>query len=315
MGSEQNSTEELSFRDRYRLFAEKEADLPIFSRPWWLDVMCGPENWDAYLVGKGNDIKASLVYYFQDEQGARRIKRALLTQNNGIYVRYPKGQGLIARQKYEEKIVDEILDHIESLGLASYDQQYNWHYKNYLPFFWRYYKEATKYTYVIEDTSDMAKVRAEYSADVRNLMRKAQKTVYVTETISEEEFYRVNSLTFERQGITIPYTFEQFSALYHACLEHHAGKLLAAADEEGRVHSVAMIVWDDNYVYFLLNGTDPELKMSQSNYLLIDACIEEASKLQKAFDFEGSVIRQVNHAFREFGGMPMPYFRITKDFS
>ena len=81
------------------------------------------------------------------------------------------------------------------------------------------------------------------------------------------------------------------------------------------MQSDAMNVWDEMSVYYLLNGTNPNLKSFQGNDLLIDGAIEEAHKLGLKFDFEGSVIKNVNHAFREFGGVPMPYFRITKDFS
>ena len=91
--------------------------------------------------------------------------------------------------------------------------------------------------------------------------------------------------------------------------------LLKAIDEEKNIQSVAMIVWDKMSVYYLLNGTNPELKAFQGNDLLIDRSIEEAHNRGLKFDFEGSVIKNVNHAFREFGGVPMPYFRISKEFN
>ena len=113
-------------RERYKELCKKESTIPLFSQGWWLDAVCGENNWDVYIVGSNMDIK--------------------LTQNNGIWIKYPDGQGIISRQSYEEKIVNEICNFIESLGLIRYEQQYHYNFKNYLPFFWRQYKEIIKYT-------------------------------------------------------------------------------------------------------------------------------------------------------------------------
>ena len=40
-----------------------------------------------------------------------------------------------------------------------------------------------------------------------------------------------------------------------------------------------------------------------------------ASAQSLNFDFEGSVIKRINHAFREYGGIPKQYFRIRKVFN
>lgn len=299
-------------KDKYRELCNTDKTIPIFSQTWWMDAVCGNNGWDVYIVGEKNDIKASFVYKIDRDNSRRKISRALLTQNNGVYIRYPKGQGIISKQHYEEKVIDEIIDYIESLSLSSYDQQFHWKFQNWLPFFWRHYLGTIKYTYIIEDASDMDLVRSRYSANARNIIKKAKKHVEIMETTDVEMFYDVNKMSFVRQGKPMPYSFEEFITLYKACRINKTGKLLYAKDGAGQACSVAMIVWDDMYVYFLLNGSDPEKKQFQANYLLIDKCIEEASIMGKGFDFEGSVIRSVNHAFREFGGIPTPYFRISK---
>lgn len=301
-------------RERYKELCKKESTIPLFSQGWWLDAVCGENNWDAYIVGSNMDIKAAFTYFLQEDSEGKYIGRIMLTQNNGIWIKYPDGQGIISRQSYEEKIVNEICNFIESLGLIRYEQQYHYNFKNYLPFFWRQYKEIIKYTYVIEDTSDMESVRQGYSSKLKNVLRKAEKYLHIEEETDIEEFYSINKMSFERQGIEIPYSFEYFKKIYNACMERDSGKLLCARDSERNTHSVAMLVWDKMSVYYLLNGTNPDLKQFQGNNLLIDYSIMEAHKRGLKFDFEGSVIKNVNHAFREFGGEPKPYFRITKEF-
>lgn len=301
-------------KERYHEFCIRQPEISIFSQDWWMDAVCGPDNWDVYLVGNGMDIKAAFVYYLVEEEGKKKIQRPLMTQNNGIWIKYPKDQGVAARQRYEEKIVNEVCEYIESLGVQKYEQQYHYCFTNWLPFFWRRYKEITRYTYVIEDTGDYETVKNNYSSKIKNEMRKAEKYLTVQETDDLREFYTVNKMTFDRQGIPIPHSYELFEHIYEECKRNHAGILIKASDNNETTHCVAMLVWDNNSVYFLLNGTNPELKMYQGNLLLMDYGIKLAHKMGKKFDFEGSVIKNVNHVFREFGGIPKPYFRIYKEF-
>ena len=133
--------------------------------------------------------------------------------------------------------------------------------------------------------------------------------------LTVNEFFSINRLSFERQGIATPYSLEFVKSIYTACKAHDACRILAAEDAEGHIHSVALLVWDDKSVYYLLNGTDPQYKSSQANDFLIYEGIKLAKSMGKVFDFEGSVIRPIERAFREFGGEAKPYFRIRKVFN
>lgn len=299
-------------KERYNLFCKKEKDIPIFSQPWWMDIVCGENNWDVYLYGKENDILASCAYYLKKDEN--KITKALLTQNNGLLIKYPVNQKITSKLDFEEKIVNDFCEYLKGLNIKKYEQQYHYNFINWLPFFWQEYKELTRYTYVIENTSDLKKVKDNYSSNARKNINKAKKNLKVRETEDIKLFYKVNKMTFDRQNKEIPYTYELFKNLYLACKKRGCCKLLMAIDGDERVHSVAMIVWDEDSVYYLLNGTDPEVKKYQGNALLIDKSIEIASELGKKFDFEGSVIKGIEQSFRQYGGIPKPYFRIYKEF-
>ena len=49
-------------KEKYRKFCEKEKNIPIFSKDWWLDSVCGENAWDVVLFEKGGEIWASLPY-------------------------------------------------------------------------------------------------------------------------------------------------------------------------------------------------------------------------------------------------------------
>ena len=84
----------------------KKVYVPIYSKPWWLDAVCGAENWDVWLYRQGDEITAAMPYYKEKRGGYTYITKALLTQNNGILFLYPEGAKKVAKQIYEEKVID-----------------------------------------------------------------------------------------------------------------------------------------------------------------------------------------------------------------
>ena len=78
-------------KERYINFCKKECYIPIFSRPWWLDAVCGPDMWDVILIERGNEIVASFPYFMKrGNLGMRYITMPVLTQKLGPYIKYPE---------------------------------------------------------------------------------------------------------------------------------------------------------------------------------------------------------------------------------
>lgn len=305
----------MNSKERYTDFC-KTAYVPIFSKPWWLDAAVGEENWDVFVLEKSGVFCAALPYYLTNRDGYKIITKAPNTQNNGIIINYPEGQKATTKLDYEEKCITACCDYIESLGLDKYEQQYHYSFQNWLPFFWRYYKEITRYTYVIDTSKSIEEIESGYATNLRNHIRKARKIVSLSkDEISADRFFEVNRMSFNRQGREIPYSLDFVKRIYTACKEHDACKIFCAEDEAGNIHSVALLVWDEKSAYYLLNGTDPKYKASQANDFLIDEAIKFSKNKGLLFDFEGSVIRPIEHAFREFGGERKAYFRIYKTFN
>lgn len=304
-------------KEKYKIFCENEkVYVPVFSQPWWMDAACGEENWDVYVVERGGIYVAAMPYYMEQRNGYQLITKAKNTQNNGILIYYPEGQKYTTKLAYEEKIIEEIISYIEGLGIDKYEQQFHYSFDNWLPFFWNHYKEVTRYTYVIEDTGRLALVEQNYTGNVRKNLKKSQKFVHLKPgELSTEQFYELNQMSFGRQGKTIPYSFEFVEKIYNAGKKNNSVRIVAAEDDMGNLHSAALLVWDKESVYYLLNGTNPEYKSSQANCFLIHESIKFAGELGKKFDFEGSVIKPIERAFREYGGVRKPYFRIYKVFN
>ncbi len=298
-------------RERYRRFYQEEGVyVPLFAQPWYMDAVCGEQSWSAWMCEHDGAVFAAMPYYLDESNGLRRITKAPLAQINGIVFCYPANQKPVKRQEFEERVVNEAVDYLATLGLDVYEQQYHYTFTNWLPFFWRGYTAITRYTYLIEDTSDMEAVTAAYSAKLRSIIRKGWRLVHVRDMTGAEEVYECNRQVFAKQGLPAPFSFELFSRLYEAASARECCRALCAEDDEGNVHSFCYVVWDDRSMYLLMGGSIPAFSSSDSYSYLIHHCIGLASSMGLKFDFEGSVIKGITKAIRNFGGVAKPYFRI-----
>lgn len=289
--------------------------VPIYSQSWWMDAVCGPDRWDVWLHESGGEVDAAMPYYLEEREHGLYITKAPLTQNNGIVFWYPPGQGAIARARFEEKVIREAMDHVDSLGLAVYEQQYQTSFTNWLPFSWLGCEALTRYTYVIEDTSDLDAVWAGVSSKQRAVIRKGCRAVAKLAEPGAKEFYRLHEGVFSRQGLPCPFSQELWERLSLAVALRGAGRTMCAIDADGEPASLIYLVWDDRRAYQLLGGGLPGKRSADTYAALMWRAIGVAHEKGLAYDFEGSMIERISKSFREFGGAPEPYFRIRKVYS
>lgn len=301
-------------KEKYEEFCETTY-IPIFSKPWWMDAVCGPENWDVWLYDTGEQILAAMPYYMEQRGPYRYITKAPLTQNNGLLFKRDDSRKPVTAAEFQEKIINAACAFIKGLHVDVYEQQFHRSFQNWQPFFWNNYTNVLRYTYVIEDTSDMEKVSGNFSANYRKNIRKGQRLTQVSTEIDPDVFYDEHEKIFQKQGLPAPISREFWHRLYNACQSHGAGQLICAKDEEGDIHSLMYVIWDEEAMYPILGGYMPEFSNSQSYPALTYYSICMAHERALAYDFEGSMIHRIAKSFRQFGGVPMPYYRIRKVFN
>lgn len=288
--------------------------VPIYSKPWWMDAVCGPENWDVWLYEQGGEIVAAMPYYLEEREAGMYVTKAPLTQSNGILLRHPENAGIIARAKFEEKVILAACAHIASLGLAVYEQQYCPSFYNWLPFSWKGYAAFPRYTFVIEDTSDLEAIWFGLSTKQRGKVKKGQNNASSLVELDPAQFYAEHEKIFLKQGMLCPFRFDFWERLERTCKEHGAGKTFGVLDDESNVTSLLFLVWDERSTYHLLGGSIPEFQSKDTYAALTWEGIKLAHEKGLAYDFEGSMIERIAKSFREYGGEPKLYFRIRKVF-
>jgi len=289
----------------------KEYSIPVFSQPWWLDIVAGPKNWNVVVNDESGNFLSALPFVTKKVAPFLITKMPELTPSLNIWFNYPGNAKYSTRLTFEKEQLSKLISALPTF--SRFHQKYNSKFTNWLPFFWQGYKQSTRYSYILEDLTDLEKVQQNFKKNNRYDIRKAAKAVEVVELKHVDEFLDINKLSFDRQNEKASYSRNLVHAIDRACVKHECRKILAARDDHNRIHAAIYLVWDDDTVYYLLGGGDPELRNSNANSLLVWHAIQFASENKKIFDFEGSMIEPIERFFRSFGAVQAPYFSIYKN--
>lgn len=302
-------------KSKYRKLCATEKSIPIFSRDWWLDAVCGEENWDVIIIEKGDFIVASLPYMKGKLYGFNTAGMPILTQKLGPWIKYPDGQKYSTKLEYEKKLFQELMELLPK-DIAIYSQNFDYSITNWLPFYWKGFKQTSRYTYVIEELSDFEKIKGNLSHSKRQNLKKAEKSeLAVLYDLPAEQFYKHHVRTLSEQNVyekKIVYTYETFKRIYDACYKHRAGRVIYAKDKNENIHAALFVIWDENSAYDLISTIDSRYRKYGSGTLLVWKIMEYLSNKTKKFDFEGSMIEGVEKSFRGFGATQKMYFSICK---
>ncbi|WP_220084852.1 GNAT family N-acetyltransferase [Halomonas sp. SL1] len=293
----------------YRELCEAEPTIPLFSQAWWLDAVAG-DDWDVVLATKGQQVIGALPFTIRKKWGFRLLTQPKLTQTLGPWVR-PTQKSYPKQLAYEKDVLGALADQLPTYD--HYTQHWHCDRLNWLPFYWRGFEQTTRYTYRLAMLADKEKLWKGLQQNIRNDIRKAKERAGVeVREGTLDEFLDLNRMVFERQNRAVPYTREFVVGLDAAASAHNVRDCLVAVDPEGRLHAGAYIVRSGNTAYYLMGGSDPELRNSGATSLVLWEAICRQPASVEVFDFEGSMIEPIERFFRAFGAVQTPYFTVSK---
>jgi Acetyltransferase (GNAT) domain len=280
----------------------------IFQQPWWLDAVA-PGRWGQAIVEREGRTVARLPYAVRGRSRWRMLTQPPLTQTLGPWV---ERSGAKPANALAEEM--ELLAALEAAlpPAEAFLQHFSPTMLNALPFFWAGYRIEARYTYRLDDLRSEEALWDGLRGNVRREIRKARKRVEIRDDLGLDLFHSVWAKTFARQGIEAPHSLARLDRLHAACAQRGASAMLFAQDEEDRIHAVTYVVWDEHAAYYLLGGSDPELRTSGAASLLMWEAIMRARRVTGTFDFEGSMIQPVERFFRAFGSRQAPYLRVSR---
>lgn len=302
-------------KEQYKKLCEEDKSIPLFAQYWWMDAVCPTEQWNILLAREQGIITGALPYHFREKYGFCCIIQPQLTQYNSVWINPRDRDSNPAGSSDEKKIFKELIDQLEQLKLSFYQQCFHHNFTNWLPFYWRGFKQTTRYTYVIENIKNPDEVYNNFSPAKKRQIKKCRDILVTDRNMTAKEFYAHHKKSLEGHGAVIEYSYDLFACVFEAAQAREAGQIFSVKDAEGNIHACLFAVWDKHSAYNLLYSIDPRYASSGASTLIVWEAIKYLSDKTGCFDFEGSMIESVENSYRQFGTTRISYSLIEKYYS
>ena len=293
----------------YQQFCEQE-DLPLFLQFNWFNDHYKDAEWDVSVFKKGENVVGILPYVIAKKKSFKIITPQFLSPYQGVWVKYPEGQKYASKVGFEKEVINGLIEQLPKID--AFKQNFLPGFTNWMPFNWKGYEQSTRYTYIINDISDIDNVFADFKENIRREIRKAEKSLVVEVVKDVDLMYQMKQKVYESNNDIYPIPLSKLKSVYDYCQTNNCGELIVAKDGDGNIHSILLYVWDTESAYYLHGVTDIKHKTSGSMSLLLWEAIKKSSSKTKSFNFEGSMVESIERYFRGFGGEQTPYFQISK---
>lgn len=301
------SVENKEKRKRYLEACAQLEDLPIFFQAWWLDSICGKENWTALIqYGHNNRVDGIWPIPISNAYGFEVTRHPPLTPFLGIKIFMPKDIDKTAsRQKFRQNVSEALIEQFKSLKLSFFNQHFHEENNDLQNLFWNGFKQQVFNRYIINSLKKENLLQS-FDGDIRTNIKKANSIASCGHENTCAELYGILSESFSSSSQTIPYSKETLENLLENIIQRTPSKLIVAKVEDKTV-GACLILIDSDTAYLNCLGVKSSFRNSGISSLLIWEGMQFAKEYAERFDFSGSMIPSISNFFRGFGGEKVNY--------
>jgi len=287
-------------------FVERSPQGAIYAKSWYLEVLQCP--FQLLAVINGERIIAGIVLSknIRGDYGNPYLGKYL-----GVYYDDFAGNEYTQETK-RRKATQLLLTELDKL--PTFDYFFHPNFETYLPFYKKDFDNRLRYSYWINlKSQSTAEIEAQFHSKLRSEIKFAQKQNYqLTEDISIATFYQICEQTFLQKSAKFPFTLSFFEHYCHRLIDLEILKLMGIKNKEGQLMAAIGLLLTPKVTTLILSGMDKRYIQRGANELLIYEGIRLAKAQSNWFDFEGSMIGEIESFYRKFGGEFRPYMTVYK---
>ncbi|MBP7810086.1 MAG: GNAT family N-acetyltransferase [Bacteroidia bacterium] len=262
------------------------------------------------IFNDNNELTGSFYLYAFKKMGAQMHITPPFTPNNGLFFEN-RAENSANINSFNKNVISEIAEFVNTLTskltvfilpTGNIETQ---------PFTWKNMDVIVKYTYQIDLNTPEDILLANLSSEKRKSLNKAKS--------DELEIVRETNMKVVKEVILKTFSRNQISKnmdvfdkiLFEFANTHNAFAFVAYRDK--KPIAATFCVYDSQRAYYLFGGYDAEIKHHGAGVTCMWQSILLAKQMGlKIFDFEGSMIPEVEKYFRGFGGTLVPYYAAYK---
>lgn len=294
-------------REQYNKYAKDYGT--IFNSLEWLSIF--DDKLKIYgIYNKGHKLIGGFSIYKEIKIGTSVYRNPPFTPSIGPFLKID-AQNPVSIMDTWKQVLSSMADFVESMPYSIVSFSFDKNIIDTQPFIWNKFKVIPAYTYLLDLKESIENIGKRMSSERRNDINKGIKDGLFVKQLHDLEI--VKSLTLKT-----------FSRQEKSCDKYYLNKILGEFAENKNSFAFATLkdnvpvacsfcIYDRNTAYYLIGGYDHKKKHHGAGALSVWESIKHAKKMGlQHFDFEGSMIPQIEKYFRGFGGKLTPYYRINK---
>ena len=284
--------------------------MPIQFAPDWMDAVCVKGSWDVVSAyDDESNLQGVLLFHIRKYRGFKFILMPICTFYNGIYFNHAHITSSHDRIKFEHAVSEKLIAALPKHDL--YFQQFSPRYNDWLPYYWKGYKQSTRYTYIVDRTIGESGMWSLLKKNVQRNIRRSEKTTVIEDVTFEEFWESMNHSFSSRSDKSVPYNKAVLGRLVKTAQEKGFGEMkVCRSKETNEVLCGTFVTYDKSYTYYVCSFYNSNVKnRGASCYLLWYHLLNAPTPF---FDFEGSILKEVEYFNRNFGGTLTPHYKIWK---
>ena len=268
----------------------------VFHEPWWLEAVA-PGRWQQVTIERGGRIVGSLPYAVERDGRFDTVQMPHLCHVLGPTV-VVEGSKIESRQRSAVGIVGELLDLLPPSAQTVFTLDAG--VPEALPYLVRNWKVGVQYTFLVDTARTEKELWGELRDKTRNLIRRSQERLQVVELTDFQAF--AETYLANLGGAACYVDLEAAGRAHAAAKARDQGKVLAAVDQDGKIHAAVLYVWDAEACYYLLSTRDPASTDLGAVSIVLWNGITLARERGLTFDCDGVAGGSILQFFLGFGG-------------
>ncbi len=291
--------------EAYTALASKHGGL--FNQQQWLNIyesgleVIGIYNPNHELIGAFN-------VFHQKSNGLKLLRIPPYMPYNALFFNNP-ALTLANKITFEKEVHRLIANHLKAQKNAITLSAFPPNYTDMQVYVWEQFKVIPNYTYQLALTTNT--LFDNFTSEKRKSIRRAEKDAL--QIVATSDYQLIQSLvekTFSRKQKTVSATMLQKILNQYA---NASNSFAFVAYQNNQPSACTFCIYHGQTAYYLLGGYDDKNKHHGAGASCMYQSILKAQKLGlSTFDFEGSMLPEVEKYFREFGGQLVPYYTINK---
>ncbi len=301
-------------KEQYRQLCESHPEIPLFLQHWWMEAVCAGKMWDVMLYRNGEgEVQAVMPYLIGKKLWVRYVLQPQMTQFGGVWYLKSDFKSENERLSFEKKVCSQFADRLKDLKLSYLCVNFAPVFTNWLPFYWKGYRQTTRYTYQIQGVDNLDVVFKNMDKKRRQTKIQALQDNYrVFFDLQPEKFYDFHARYWQSRGGEELLPRSLVVRVCSEAVSRQQGLVAGMEDDRGNLVAAYFVAYDSHTAYALMSAYDRQRNIHGMTSLLVWNIIKRLSDKVKVFDFEGSMDENVEYSFRYYGTKQVPYFQISK---